>query len=1797
MSYPNGWSDFANTVKPNANDYYEAINNIDTSGTSITLSDEQKHQLANATASASSSLIDNGLLGGVPVYQIALAPLLKTLTDIHYKDEGLGQAALSSGLGSILGTFVTTRLKSVLPVILAGELAKMGIGGAAATTLVGALTPALAAAGGFALAYAFNEAVDALFQEEDVLEKFGAKLGDLLYDILHPYEDFSIPRDFTDLINAAYTVISPLVLDLDGDGIETIGVNNSTVMFDLDGDGRLTKSGWLAGDDGFLVFDRNGDGLVNDGGELFGNNTKRYDIPRTRGYSIRLESINCRDGFAALAQEDTNGDGIVNNLDANWSQLRIWRDLNQDGSSQADELFSLEDVGVSGIKVDYTAANTKQNGNTLYGTGSYIDISGDSHYMTDAWFEQDTFISGYTDTIEIPEDMRGLPNMGGSGAVRNLLEAAAQEAKAWEPYPGSPNQKAPLEHILEQYSQADTRAEQMDLLDDLLYAWANTSGFYRSIETRCSGIYNVEQLNVPNGDVAAWNRKIHILEAFNGRYFFTDLPRGGENGLAFNPNAPHGNLSIISRRIDDDEPTPIPTLRVNWGQTQMEKLNEAYDLLCETVYNALLLQTRLAPVLDLIDLTIDLESFDISFDFTRVTQHFTEKMATDPVNGLSDLMEFTRITSDMLSGSGWNGYDVAYEAIKGMDTPSLQELLKSLQVNMVGVEGYNPNGVIGDDFTIGGAGNDTLSGNNGNDVLYGGEGDDKLYGNSGNDVLDGGDGNDYLEGGAGNDVYVFGKGYGNDRVYTYDGGGAGKRDIVRLIGLGRDDVEFLSTPNGANGYCDLIIRIKESGETLKIIGATNNFNTSTVYAPQAIEFGDGSVMEWSELEKAGLLKAVGTDGDDTINVSNLDTVVEGLAGNDTLNGADGNDTLYGGEGDDKLYGNYGNDMLYGGEGNDSLYGNADNDVLDGGAGNDYLEGGAGNDVYVFGKGYGNDRVYAYDTATGKRDVVRLIGLGRDDVEFLSVPNAASGYYDLIIRIKESGETLNIIGAIYQSNSPYEIQAIEFGDGSVIEWPELEKSGLLKVVGTDKDDTISAGRLDTVVMEGLAGNDKLNGAGGNDMLYGGEGNDSLYGNAGNDVLDGGTGNDYLEGGTGNDVYVFGKGYGDDRVYAYDTATGKRDVVRLIGLGRDDVEFLSIKNTASGYHDFIIRIKESGETLKIVSAIYQSNTFTGYEIQAIEFGDGSVMEWSELEKSGLLQVVGTDEDDTINGSRLNTVMEGLAGNDTLNGAGGNDVLYGGEGDDTLYGGGGNDVLEGGAGTDYLEGGAGNDVYVFGKGYGNDAVYANDNSTSKRDVVRLVGLTADEVEFMTDRDPGNSNYYQLVIRIKETGETLAIPKAIYNPSATTFNPYSIQAIEFGDGTVMEWAELTASGRLSSFWTEGDDTQYGSRLNTHMYGGAGNDYLSDGSGNGVLDGGEGDDRLYGNAGNDVLDGGAGTDYLEGGTGNDVYVFGKGYGNDAVYAYDSSSSKRDTVRLVGLTEGDVDFITERDTGNSYHHLIIRIRETGETLTIQKAIYNSSATTFNYYGIQAIEFGDGTALEWSDFESGKVPLIMSYTDGDDTLYGSRLGTPLHGGSGNDALNGGSGNDVLYGGEGDDKLYGNAGHDVLDGGAGTDSLDGGAGNDFLYGGEGDDRLYGSDGHDVLDGGAGTDYLEGGAGNDFLYGGEGDDRLYGNAGNDVLDGGAGTDYLEGGSGNDVYVFGKGYGDDAVYAYDSSSSKRNTVRLVGLTAGDVDFITELDTGDSNYHHLIIRIKETGETLTIQRAIYNYSATTPLIITASRR
>ena len=81
----------------------------------------------------------------------------------------------------------------------------------------------------------------------------------------------------------------------------------------------------------------------------------------------------------------------------------------------------------------------------------------------------------------------------------------------------------------------------------------------------------------------------------------------------------------------------------------------------------------------------------------------------------------------------------------------------------------------------------------------------------------------------------------------------------------------------------------------------------------------------------------------------------------------------------------------------------------------------------------------------------------------------------------------------------------------------------------------------------------------------------------------------------------------------------------------------------------------------------------------------------------ELFGTDADETIDGLAGDDLIDGGAGNDTLIGGAGNDTIREVSGDDQIFGGEGDDHIDAGSGNDLVDGGEGNDV--LNGGYGND------------------------------------------------------------------------------------------------------------------------------------------------------------------------------------------------------------------------------------------------------------------------------------------------------------------------------------------------------------------------------------------------------------------------------------------------------------------------------------------------------------------
>lgn len=172
------------------------------------------------------------------------------------------------------------------------------------------------------------------------------------------------------VIDVGNVIVDPLVLDLNGDGLNLKSADEG-VDFDMDGDGAASRMGFIRGDDALLFVDTHGDGVVHDGRQLFGN---------TDGHA---------NGFEKLRAYDDNADGVIDKNDAIYDQLRLWVEKTGDGVSGTDETMSLAEAGVASINVGYENVREDDGtGNLIGQKGGFTRDDGSSGLAADVWFRE-----------------------------------------------------------------------------------------------------------------------------------------------------------------------------------------------------------------------------------------------------------------------------------------------------------------------------------------------------------------------------------------------------------------------------------------------------------------------------------------------------------------------------------------------------------------------------------------------------------------------------------------------------------------------------------------------------------------------------------------------------------------------------------------------------------------------------------------------------------------------------------------------------------------------------------------------------------------------------------------------------------------------------------------------------------------------------------------------------------------------------------------------------------------------------------------------------------------------------------------------------------------------------------------------------------------------------------------------------------------------------------------------------------------------------------------------------------------
>jgi Ca2+-binding RTX toxin-like protein len=1388
----------------------------------------------------------------------------------------------------------------------------------------------------------------------------------------------------------------PLVLDLDLNGVALTSLSGSTAHFDFEMDGFAERTGWVSSGDALLVRDLNSNGLIDNGGELFGNGTE--------------------DGFTALAEFDLNTDGVINASDPIWAELKLWKDANQDGVTQAGEIVSLASENVVSIDLDAAASRESRAGNSILFTGGFTLTGGHQGEAVAVGFSTDQLNTVYQlpEGFEYDPEVFSLPNLRGYGLVPDLWVAMTLDPVLKgmvKDLVAASASFTSLQHVVGEYFLMDIvvggfgggavfypHSYNMQAFDHMLARWAG-------VDTG-----DEERVQAENIAESFMNRQAD--HAFGNRYFYQAFEEFAAGlGARFYAQVAELHAHAGFFHILDAIRNAVPA-------DGLELTSEEVGVALDAAHASFVAPPPLDPDLQpYAYLLYDFKTDSLGGDVAAFIDAQLQSYAFDPAEP-------------------WAGYSEWHEARKAL------------------LEAVDPEGLVLDERHRAYTQNRDLAILEGPNAVYneiaGGPGDDILDGdppNSGvkSDLLLGGAGNDILRGGQGDDTYLFSDGSGADTISDT----VGKDEIAFQGGLD----STLARYSFANGNRqDLLISFDGRSETVTVIGYFSASGSATI---ERITFPDGPQTSGRPV-RDGVFASVATAGDDVVTGFAVATTLVGLAGADTLTGRGGDDRLVGGTGDDLLSGGGGDDtyVFAAGDGEDvirdysdgfngwggtdtlefgagiapgdvvvtaasgghdlvlSIAGTADrvtldNDVNDsdyriervvfadgtvwthaqlmamvlaptagadvlrgsydgeeisGGAGDDTIEGRGGDDVIIGGPG--TDLL----SGSGGNDVYRFArGDGADTIrEYTDAFNGTGGTD--VVEFAEGIAPADVI--VSQADSGWSLRLAIAGSADSLKLESSANDGKFRVELVRFADGTVWTHADVMALATAptAGNDSIWGGYEAETLSGGGGDDVIDGRNGNDVLTGGTGNDLLYGSGGNDTYVFARGDGIDTVREYIdgfSGWGGTDTIQFAaGVAPADVAV----SQADGGRDLVLTI--SGTTDKIVIDGGLGGG-TNYRVEQVRFADGTLWTWSEL---------------------VNRSTGATAGGDSIAGDSNANVLYGLDGDDTLDGRQHNDILIGGPGNDLLIGSSGNDTYRFARGDGADMVCEYQSTLGG------YGGT-DTVEFAEDIAPSDivvtesSGGGDLILTLAGTGDSVRIDGTI-NDSKNR-----VERVLFADGTIWTHAQMLA---MATAPTAGND---------NFWGGYDPETISGGAGNDVIDGRGGDDVLAGNSGNDTLHGSGG---------DDIYLYARGDGFDIVADYiDGFSGWGGYDRMqfaAGIAPADVS-VGKSSGGGSY---ILYLDGGTGTVTLQSAVTGGSN-----YAIEEVRFADGTVWAKADLEARVAP----GTNGADTLAGDGGANSLRGLGGNDRLTGGEGSDLLRGDSGDDVLIGDfAGYDVLASGA-------------------------------------------------------------------------------------------------------------------------------------------------------------------------
>ena len=495
----------------------------------------------------------------------------------------------------------------------------------------------------------------------------------------------------------------PLVLDLDGDGITTSAINTAApILFDQESAGIKTATGWIASGEAIVVRNLNGNGKIDSGRELVGDNT-------VLTCGLRAGQI-ASNGFEALADLDSNSDSKFDIADTAYASVKLWKDANQNGISEAGELFTFEQLSVNSINLSTAASNVnlvngsgQATGNTQTFTGTFTKTNGitgaagTAELAASLLLANNKFYRQFSDDPAITTAAQALPQMQGSGAVRDLgptLSLGSAQAGA-------------LQSALAQFAQDSTRDQQLSHFDALVQSWGKTSAMPTSIQTR-SALANSAAGSGSATAVAEFARnrptryaQITAREQFNGQTILDKWV------------VTTGKISLVT-----------------FSAQQEAFIGQAYAAFTQSVPATLVVQTRLKPYLDSVGLVIN--NNGTSLNTAPLVDKLNAYKQLDERGALLDLAEINRYAGDKLQTVGLNGFVLFGSWMDALPIDSPLRAEDAAAATTVAITAGT--GLSVDDIYVGDNTANRFSAGAGNDRVYGSAGADTLSGDAGNDT-------------------------------------------------------------------------------------------------------------------------------------------------------------------------------------------------------------------------------------------------------------------------------------------------------------------------------------------------------------------------------------------------------------------------------------------------------------------------------------------------------------------------------------------------------------------------------------------------------------------------------------------------------------------------------------------------------------------------------------------------------------------------------------------------------------------------------------------------------------------------------------------------------------------------------------------------------------------------------------------------------------------------------------------------------------------------------------------------------